>query len=182
MEQLEITNILTLADLIKIRAVAKVDFAEGVLKLQSSSLDTVLDIDKRLAKKIKYIFANGETNSKDAHVDLSSSLAINNVLAVQQAAGTFIGEKSVLRDSFSRAPQAKSTSSDIFTVTSVYDGNYVIDSFQLSTDELVSFDNSSLSEYRPTASSTTFYVPQLLSLMKDLQLRQLLKRMDRRKE
>ena len=160
------------------KAVSKVDFGKGVLKLQSSYVDGTLHVDKNLAMKIQYIFASGKNRSKPYNMKLSSSLMINNMVAVQQAAGTSIGEKAVVGDKLSRTSQPESESSDLFTVTSVYDGNYVIDTFQLSTDELVSFDNSSLSEFRPAGSSTTFFVPQLLSFMKELQLVELLKKMN----
>lgn len=169
----------TLAQLIKMKAIAKVDFGKGVLKLQSSNIDGTLNVDKNLAMKIQYIFANEKNRPNGNSLNSSSSLVINNVAAVQQAAGTSIGDKSGVGDSLART-QPESGSSDVFTVTSIYDGNYVIDTFQLSTDELVSFDNSSLSEFRPTGSSTTFFVPQLLSFMKELQLVELLKRISKK--
>ena len=67
------------------------------------------------------------------------------------------------------------TTSDQFVVTSVYEDDFVIDEFELSTDELVSLDKSSLVEWRPTGSNTTFRVKELLMFMKDLQLRELMR-------
>ena len=61
-----------------------------------------------------------------------------------------------------------------FAVTCVFDSHFVIDQFMLSTDELVSLDKSSLLEFTPSGSNTTFNVPQLLTLMKALQLNEVL--------
>jgi hypothetical protein len=178
----------TLVELLKIGAVASVDFGRGILDANGGKrMGAHGIIDKKVAKRIQYIFASGETNSKNAKHDGSKSLVIKNAIAVQQAAGTSIGDRSFkARDSSSKSKTANegadsaaenSASSDLFTVTSVFDGDYVINSFGLSTDELVSLDKSSLLEFRPTGSSTTFFVPQLLSLMKELQLRELLKKL-----
>ena len=70
----------------------------------------------------------------------------------------------------------KKTGSDHFIVTSVYTEDFVISEFSISTDELVALNKSSLVEWRPTGSNTTFYVVELLAYMKDLQLRELLQK------
>ena len=61
-----------------------------------------------------------------------------------------------------------------FAVTCVFEAQYVIDQFILSTDELVSLDKSSLLEFTPPGSNTIFNVQQLLALMKALQLNEVL--------
>ena len=61
-------------------------------------------------------------------------------------------------------------------MTSVYTEDFVISEFSISTDELVALNKSSLVEWRPTGSNTTFYVVELLAYMKDLQLRELLQK------
>ena len=175
----------TLVELYKLGAVARVDFGRGILDEDGGPVMGSGIMDRKVAKRIQYIFANGETNTRDAKDDDMSkkSLVINNSFAVQQAAGTSIGgEKFDVRLSSSKITNGtqataseNSASSDLFTVTSVFDGDYVINTFNLSTDELVSLDKASLLEFRPTGSSTTFFVPQLLSLMKELQIRELLK-------
>lgn len=98
-----------------------------------------------------------------AHVDFGKGL-LKNVNSSKQISYYFSNRNST-----------EDISSDHFIVTSVYEDDFVIDEFELSTDELVSFNKSSLVEWNPTGSNTTFHVKELLEFMKDVQLRELLR-------
>ena len=78
-----------------------------------------------------------------AHVDFGKGL-LKNVNSSKQISYYFSNRNST-----------EDISSDHFIVTSVYEDDFVIDEFELSTDELVSFNKSSLVEWNPTGSNTT---------------------------
>ena len=61
----------TLGELYKIGAVARVDFGRGILDEDGSPVGPEI-IDRKVAKRIQYIFAAGKTNSKIAKDDVSN--------------------------------------------------------------------------------------------------------------
>ena len=125
--------------------VVNVDFGSGIFDSRQKKELAGSITDPKMAKRIQYIFASAEANAEHMRRDGSTSLILNNSIAVQQAAGTSIGQKSSKIGKASNAnnhagQKAKSqysSTSELFTVTSVFDGDSVINRFQLSTDELV---------------------------------------------
>ena len=145
----------TLGELKSMGTISYVDFGGGILFTQLQGQSRKKRNAKKLDKDISYYFSNRKSTAalfKGGDGGGSSS-----------GGGGGEGEQ-------------KGAGSDHFVVTSVLDNDFVIDEFELSTDELVALNKSSLVEWRPTGSNTTFRVTELLAYMKDLQLRELLQK------
>lgn len=168
----------TLGELRKAGCIANVDFGSGVLYQATKSM-------KKSKKKkkimfdlvIKYYFSNRNNTSQmmaaSAVGDYGGGSDGGDVGG--DVSGSDVGDGSGGGGASAAAGgEGKESSSDHFIVTSVYENDFVVDEFELSTDDLVSLNKSSLSEWRPTGSNTTFNVEELLTFMKDLQLRELL--------
>ena len=84
----------TLLELLKAGAVVNVDFGSGIFDSRQKKELAGSITDPKMAKRIQYIFASAEANAEHMRRDGSTSLIFNNSIAVQQAAGTSIGQKS----------------------------------------------------------------------------------------
>jgi hypothetical protein len=163
----------TLGELRRAGIIADVDFGTGVL-LRATNKGTSKSM-KTFDTIIVYYFSN---RSNTAQMMAASGAAVGGDGAADASdGGDGSGSSSGEVEGGGIGSRVKKTiPSDQFVVTSVYENDFVIDEFELSTDELVSLNKSSLREWRPTGSNTTFQVEELLAFMKDLQLRELLLR------